>query len=52
MLYENLSRVGRHRLLSQERFRMQYVKAVMITEIGGTSTLDFSDHMLNKQVIL
>lgn len=44
MLYENLSHIGRHRLFSQERFRMQCVKAIMTTEVG--------DHILNEQVIL
>lgn len=44
MLYEKLSHIGRHRLFSQERFRMQCVKAIVTTEVG--------DHVLNEQVIL
>lgn len=31
---------------------MQYVKVAVVTEVDGKSILDFSDHILNKQVIL
>jgi len=29
---------------------MQYVKAVMITEVGGKSTLHFSDHIWRSKL--